>query len=86
MSNIMAVLRDGIAQLEYDRNRPLPVHQAAYLDKMDARMDEGILVGEETIESPELNQRAQFVAGNLVHAFNTCLLYTSDAADDLQPV
>jgi hypothetical protein len=71
MSNIMAVLRDGIAQLEYDRNRPLPVHQAAYLDKMDARMDEGILVGEETIESPELNQRAQFVAGNLVHAFNT---------------
>ena len=56
MSNIMAVLRDGIAQLEYDRNRPLPVHQAAYLDKMDARMDEGILVGEETIESPELNQ------------------------------
>ena len=71
MSNIMAVLLDGIAQLEYDRDRPLPVHQAAYLDKMDARMDEGILVGEETIESPELNQRAQFVAGNLVHAFNT---------------
>lgn len=71
MSNIMAVLLDGIAQLEYDRDKPLPVHQAAYLDKMDARMDEGILVGEEMIESPDLNQRAQFVAGNLVHAFNT---------------
>lgn len=71
MSNIMAVLLDGIAQLEYDRDRPLPVHQAAYLEKMDARMDEGILVGQETIESPELNQRVQFVAGNLVHAFNT---------------
>ena len=71
MSNIMAVLLDGIAQLEYDRDKPLPVHQAAYLDKMDAKMDKGILVGEEMIESPDINQRAQFVAGNLVHAFNT---------------
>lgn len=71
MSNIMAVLLDGIAQLEYDRDKPLPVHQAAYLDRMDARMDEGILVGDETIASPDLNQRAQFVAGNLVHALNT---------------
>jgi hypothetical protein len=71
MSNIMAVLLDGIAQLEYDRDKPLPLHQAAYLDRMDARMDEGILLGDETIVSPDLNQRAQFVAGNLVHAFNT---------------
>lgn len=71
MSNIMAVLLDGIAQLEYDRDRPLPVHQAAYLDKMDARMDDGILIGDETLASPDINQRAQFVAGNLVHAFNT---------------
>ena len=71
MSNIMAVLLDGIAQLEYDRDMPLPVHQAAYLDRMDTRMDEGILVGDETIASPDLNQRAQFVAGNLVHALNT---------------
>ena len=71
MSNIMAVLLDGIAQLEYDRDKPLPVHQAAYLDRMDTRMDEGILVGDETIASPDLNQRAQFVAGNLVHALNT---------------
>jgi hypothetical protein len=71
MSNIMAVLLDGIAQLEYDRDKPLPVHQAAYLDKMDARMDAGILVGEQVIDSPDLNQRAQFVAGNLVHALNT---------------
>jgi len=71
MSNIMAVVLDGIAQLEYDRDKPLPVHQAAYLDRMDTRMDEGILVGDEIIASPDLNQRAQFVAGNLVHALNT---------------
>ena len=31
-------------------------------------MDEGILVGSSTITNPDLNQRAQFVAGNLAHA------------------
>jgi hypothetical protein len=67
----MAVLLDGIAQLEYDRDRPLPAHQAAYLDRMDEKMSQGILVGEAVIESPDLDQRARFVAGNLVHALNT---------------
>ena len=42
MNNIMAVFLNGIAQLEYDRDKLLPDHQAAYLDKMDARMDAGI--------------------------------------------
>jgi hypothetical protein len=68
MSNIMAVLLDGTAQLEYDRDKPLPAHQELYLDKMDQKMDEGIQVGDTTISSPDLNQRAQFVAGNLAHA------------------
>ncbi len=71
MSNMMAVILNGIAQLEYDRDKPLPDHQAVYLEKMDARMDAGILVGEETIEQPDVNQRAQFVAANLLHAIRT---------------
>ena len=37
MSNIMAVLLNGIAQLEYDRNTELPDHQAVYLEKMDEK-------------------------------------------------
>jgi hypothetical protein len=57
MNNIMAVFLNGIAQLEYDRDRLLPDHQAAYLDKMDAKMDAGILVGNETIKDPDQNQR-----------------------------
>ena len=64
----MAVLLDGIAQLEYDRDKPLPVHQAAYLEKMDARMDAGILADGEMIGSPDIHQKARFVAGNLFHA------------------
>lgn len=68
MSHIMAVLLNGLAQLEYDRNKPLPDYQALYLDKMDTRMDEGIRIGETSIVNPDRNQRAQFVAANLLHA------------------
>jgi hypothetical protein len=71
MDNIMAVLLNGIAQIEYDRDKLLPAHQAAYLDKMDTTMDKGILVGNETVRNPDLNQRAQFAAANLVHALKT---------------
>jgi hypothetical protein len=71
MSDMMAVFLNGIAQLEYDRNKPLPDHQAVYLEKMDARMAAGILVGEETIEHPDENQRARFVAANLLHAIKS---------------
>jgi len=71
MSNMMAVFLDGIAQLEYNRDQLLPDHQAAYLDKMDSKMNEGIVVGSEKVENPDLNQRAQFAAANLLHALNT---------------
>jgi hypothetical protein len=68
---MMAVLLDGVAQLEYDRNKALPDHQALYLDKVDQKMDAGILLGNESIQNPDLNQRAQFAAGNLAHAIKT---------------
>jgi len=71
MSNIMAVLLNGIAQLEYDREKLLPDHQSDYLDKMDAKMDEGILLGEQAIKQPDLNQRTRFAAANLAHAIST---------------
>lgn len=71
MSNLLAVLLNGIAQLEYDRDKPLPPHQAAYLEKMDARMDAGILVDDTTIENPDINQRARFVTANLLGAMKS---------------
>ena len=71
MSNMLAVLLNGIAQLEYDRDKPLPPHQAAYLDKMDTKMNAGILVDDTTVENPDINQRAQFVAANLVGAMKS---------------
>ena len=68
MENILAIILNDVAQLEYDRNKSLPPQQELYLDKMDAKMDEGILVGETKVSNPDINQRAQFVAGNLAHA------------------
>jgi hypothetical protein len=69
MSRIMAVLLDGIAQIEYDRHKPLPDYQAAYLDKMDRRMDaEGISVDGVLVPAPDPMQKAQFIAANLAHA------------------
>ena len=71
MSNMLAVLLNGIAQLEYDRDKALPPHQAAYLDKMDTKMNAGILVDDTTVENPDINQRVQFVAANLVGAMKS---------------
>ncbi len=68
MENMMAVFLNGIAQLEYDRTMLLPDHQAAYLDKMDTRMDAGILVDGEMVANPDQNQRTQFAAANLATA------------------
>ena len=68
MDTLMAVTLNGVAQLEYNRNQALPPHQELYLDKMDQKMDDGIQVGDDFISTPNLNQRTQFVAGNLAHA------------------
>ena len=70
MSSIMAVLLNGIAQIEYNRDKLLPAHQAAYLDKMDAKMDAGIMIGNETIKDPDQEQRTRFAAANLAHALH----------------
>ena len=71
-NRIMAVLLNGIAQLEYDRAKPLPDYQGAYLDKMDSKMDaQGIDIDGHLIRKPDLGQKAQFVAANLVHAIKS---------------
>ena len=68
---MMAVFLNGIAQLEYDRNKLMPDHQAAYLDKMDARMDTGIFLDGDTIKNPDQNQRTRFAAANLASALQS---------------
>ena len=71
MSQTMAVLLNGVAQLEYDRNMALTDYQMAYLDKMDEQMDEGIDIDGKLIKQPELNQKIQFVSANLMEAMQS---------------
>lgn len=69
---MMAVTLNGIAQLEYDRAKPLPDYQGAYLAKMDERMNEdGVVVDGQHILAPDLGQKAQFIAANLTEAIAT---------------
>ncbi len=71
MNKLMAVLWNGIAEIEYDRTKPLPDYQDAYLDKMDRKMAAGIDLDGRLVASPDLGQRAQFVAANLAHALKS---------------
>ena len=64
----MAVLLNGVAQLEYDRHRPLSEYQKDYLENMDRKMDNGIQLGDKEIDQPDTMQKVKFVAGNLLHA------------------
>lgn len=67
----MAVLLNGVAQLEYDRSRILPDDQLAYLEKMDTKMATGVPLGGELVEAPDLMQKSQFVAEQLYHALRS---------------
>ena len=68
MSNVMAVLLNGTAQIEYNREIALPARQRDYLDRMDQDMDAGIQLGNRFIDVPDQLQRAQFVALHLVQS------------------
>ena len=72
MSNIMAVLINEIAQLEYDREKPLTDYQATYLDSMDKKMDEeGIKIDGTQVDNPDANQKIQFITANLLNAMKS---------------
>lgn len=69
--NKLYVIFNGNPVLEFDRSKPVPGQQRRYLDNMDARMDDGIQLGEDFIKSPNILQRSQFVANSLVNSLLT---------------
>lgn len=70
MSVLVAVI-NGESKIEYDRSKSLPENQVAYLDMMDEKMELGIPSGQGNIFAPDLQQRAQFVASQLMMAIST---------------
>lgn len=69
--DLMAIFLNGVAQLEYDRSKPLSEFQTDYLANMDNKMDAGIQLGDEVLNNPEVVERVKFVAGNLLHAMKS---------------
>ncbi len=71
MSRLLGVLLNGVAQLEYDRDKPLSDYQSNYLDDMDRKMDDGIRIGDAQLDNPDQSQRNQYIAANLLHAMRS---------------
>ena len=93
MKNLIAVI-NGEAKIEYDRSKELPQNQMEYLNKMDQKMDEGIPHGAGHLFAPDIQQKAQFVADQLVMAIKSdneqltaaTMAYLATRLPDLQQV
>lgn len=70
MKKLVAVL-NGESQVEYERGKALTEQQQRYLTLMDQKMDEGLPQGAGTIFSPDMQQKAQFVANQLIEAIKS---------------
>ena len=68
MSDKVGFLMEDQEVLTYDRSQTLAEQQKNDLDNMDTLMDKGFILGEESISSPDFQQKTQFVALNLVNA------------------
>lgn len=83
MGNKLAVLINGEAVLEYDRDVVLTDTQRDSLQKMDSKMDKGFELAGEKITNPDKNQRFQFITMNLVQSLlkeeNEALIAASTA-------
>ena len=94
MNSILHVLLNDEAVLEFDRNKTLPDEHRQYLDNMDARMDDGVNLGDEFVKSLNPLQKAQFVANSMVNGllnddFNQAIAmctYLGDRLPDLKQV
>lgn len=70
MSLLIAVV-DGEPVIEYDRDKVLPENQLEYLNKMDEKMEMGIPSGQGNIFAPDQEQKAYFIADQLMAAIKS---------------
>lgn len=68
MSAKVNFLLEGQEVLTYDRSQVLPDKQREYLDIIDEQMNEGFVLSDQQVQNPNLQQKTQFVALNLVQA------------------
>jgi len=54
--------------LEFDRSKKIPDIQLEYLNNIDARLDAGIPMGDETIIPKDQLEKSQYVANSMVNS------------------
>lgn len=67
MNTLSVLINDQLA-FEYDRSTELEEKQREFLDKMDGDMDRGFKIHGEMVSDPDKQQKATFVAMNLLRA------------------
>ena len=72
--NPLAVVVNDQLTLQYDRDKPLPENQQAYLKKLDAKFDQGIELQGEFLPEPSVEQRARYMSLSLMEG----IIYQED--------
>lgn len=65
---VLVIQLNGTPMLEYDRSQALSARQRESLQRMEEKLDQGILLGERFVTRPERQQRVEYMAANLVAA------------------
>lgn len=94
MKQLLHVIYNDQAVLQYDRNKVLPPEHSQYLDNMDERMDEGIDFEGSSVTEPNPLQKAQFIANLMITAIisrdsnqaNAMCTYLGDRIPDLKQI
>ena len=66
--NILVVQVNGTPMLEYDRDKTLTKVQKESLKLIEDKLNLGLNLGGENIDSPSLEQKIEFVTANLISA------------------
>ena len=68
MNKYLTIFINDESVFEYECGQSLEDKQLAFLDKMDSDMGRGIKIQGELIANPDHEQRAKFIAMNLIKA------------------
>jgi len=67
-SNFLIVQVNGSPALEYDRTKSLSSTQQKSLALIEEKLNLGLMLGNEQVMNPSLEQRIEFVSANLISA------------------
>ncbi len=67
-STLLVVQVNGTPMLEYDRAKLLSPVQKQSLVLMEEKLNQGLILANENVPNPSLEQRVEFVAANLISA------------------